>query len=60
MLTTVEGVYSSGRIELLEIPKEMREGRVLAVDENRFTRPGPRVAEAAAELNAILDGLEYR
>lgn len=38
----------------------VREGRMLAVDENRFTRPGPRVAEAASELNAILDGLEYR
>jgi ABC-type hemin transport system substrate-binding protein len=25
------------------------------VDENLFTRPGPRVAEAAARLNAILD-----
>jgi iron complex transport system substrate-binding protein len=27
----------------------------VGVDENRFTRPGPRVAQAAAELNAILD-----
>lgn len=27
----------------------------VAVDENLFTRPGPRVAQAAAELNAILD-----
>lgn len=30
-------------------------GTVAAVDENRFTRPGPRVALAAADLNAILD-----
>jgi ABC-type Fe3+-hydroxamate transport system substrate-binding protein len=30
-------------------------GTVAAVDENRFTRPGPRVAQAAADLNAILD-----
>jgi len=30
-------------------------GVVAAVDENRFTRPGPRVALAAADLNAILD-----
>jgi ABC-type hemin transport system substrate-binding protein len=29
--------------------------RVVAVDEDRFSRPGPRVGEAAAELNAILD-----
>jgi ABC-type Fe3+-hydroxamate transport system substrate-binding protein len=29
--------------------------RVVGVDENLFTRPGPRVARAAAELNRILD-----
>jgi iron complex transport system substrate-binding protein len=29
--------------------------RVVAVDEDIFQRPGPRVAEAAQELNAILD-----
>jgi iron complex transport system substrate-binding protein len=28
----------------------------IAVDENLFTRPGPRVGEAATQLNAILDG----
>jgi iron complex transport system substrate-binding protein len=35
-------------------------GRTVAVpvDENRFTRPGPRLAEAAAELNRILDSWE--
>lgn len=32
----------------------------VAVDENRFTRPGPRVVEAAAQLNAILDAWERR
>jgi len=32
--------------------------RVVAVDENVFTRPGPRVAEAAAALNRILDEWE--
>jgi iron complex transport system substrate-binding protein len=31
-----------------------------AVDEDRFTRPGPRVALAAGELNAIIDGWELR
>lgn len=29
--------------------------QIAAVDEDRFSRPGPRVAAAAAELNAILD-----
>jgi iron complex transport system substrate-binding protein len=29
--------------------------KAIAVDENLFTRPGPRVGEAAAKLNAILD-----
>lgn len=28
---------------------------IASVDEDRFSRPGPRVAAAAAELNAILD-----
>jgi iron complex transport system substrate-binding protein len=28
----------------------------IAVDENLFTRPGPRVGEAGAKLNEILDG----
>jgi hypothetical protein len=30
----------------------------VAVDENLFTRPGPRVVLAAAELNRILDQWE--
>ena len=32
----------------------------VAVSESVFTRPGPRVAEAAEALNAILDGLAAR
>lgn len=31
--------------------------RVVAVDEDLFQRPGPRMAEAAAELNRILDSV---
>jgi ABC-type hemin transport system substrate-binding protein len=30
--------------------------QVVPIDENVFTRPGPRVSQAAAALNAILDG----
>jgi hypothetical protein len=30
---------------------------IVGVDENLFTRPGPRVSLAAEELNRILDGL---
>jgi hypothetical protein len=30
--------------------------RAVAVDQDVFQRPGPRVAEAARALNAILDG----
>ncbi len=33
---------------------------IVPVDENRFTRPGPRVAIAAGELNAIMDAWESR
>ena len=30
--------------------------QILAVDENVFSRPGPRIVAAAQRLNAILDG----
>lgn len=33
---------------------------VVAIDENLFMRPGPRMGEAAAELNRILDAWERR
>ncbi len=33
--------------------------QMVAVDENVFTRPGPRVASAAARLNAIIDEWEH-
>jgi len=33
-------------------------GQVVAVDENVFVRPGPRMAEAAAALNGIVDKWE--
>lgn len=36
-------------------PGILRQIDIVAVDDNRFTRPGPRVAEAAAELNGIID-----
>lgn len=39
---------------LFDAAPEVRR-RTLAVDENLFTHPGPRVAEAARRLNAILD-----
>lgn len=34
--------------------------KLVFVDENVFTRPGPRVGEAAAELNRILDQWDHR
>lgn len=36
-------------------PPVLRRVLIVAVDDNRFTRPGPRVAEAAAALNEIID-----
>jgi iron complex transport system substrate-binding protein len=45
--------------KLLDVaPALKRRVSIVAVDENLFTRPGPRVAEAAAELNRILDRLQ--
>ncbi|HEY3057027.1 MAG TPA: helical backbone metal receptor [Thermoanaerobaculia bacterium] len=42
--------------KLLDIAPALKQRvSIVAVDENLFTRPGPRVAEAAAELNRILD-----
>jgi iron complex transport system substrate-binding protein len=39
-------------------PKVRDRIRFVAVHEDRFTRPGPRVVTAAAELNAIIDEWE--
>jgi iron complex transport system substrate-binding protein len=45
--------------ELLDsIPSVRDHVRVMPVEENVFVRPGPRVVEAAQQLNAILDGYE--
>jgi iron complex transport system substrate-binding protein len=43
---------------LARVPDWSRAHRAVPVDENLFTRPGPRVAAAAAELNRILDAQE--
>jgi iron complex transport system substrate-binding protein len=40
--------------------KAARQPEVLAVDENIFSRPGPRIVDAAAMLNATLDTWEKR
>jgi cobalamin transport system substrate-binding protein len=41
--------------KLLALSPQLKRARVVPVDENLFTRPGPRVARAAEELNGILD-----
>jgi ABC-type Fe3+-hydroxamate transport system substrate-binding protein len=43
---------------LLRRVPALASSKIVAVDENLFTRPGPRVGEAAAALNAILDQWE--
>lgn len=55
-----EGPVSRAQIErLLAVAPALRKRvAIFGVDDNLFTRPGPRVAEAAAELNRILDGWE--
>lgn len=40
--------------------RAVRTGSVFVVDEDKFSRPGPRLPEAAGELNALLDGMEAR
>ncbi|MGA7614156.1 MAG: helical backbone metal receptor [Thermoanaerobaculia bacterium] len=48
---------SGSRIRRM-LPKGRREGGVIAVDEDLFSRPGPRVAAAAKELARIEDRWE--
>ncbi|HSP35477.1 MAG TPA: helical backbone metal receptor [Thermoanaerobaculia bacterium] len=49
-------LYAEGPVTRAQIEKLMRRHVAIAgVDDNLFTRPGPRVAEAAAALNRILD-----
>lgn len=51
------GAVSRPAVERLfgAMPALLRQIEFVAVDDDRFTRPGPRVAEAARELNAIID-----
>jgi iron complex transport system substrate-binding protein len=55
-------ILASARLDLGPLlaaaPGVAAKSRIAGVDENRFTRPGPRVAEAASELNRILDAWE--
>jgi len=41
--------------KLVALSPALKRAKVVPVDENLFTRPGPRVAQAAEELNRILD-----
>ena len=43
---------------LVERVPVLRSAKIVPVDENLFTRPGPRVGETAAALNALLDRWE--
>lgn len=43
-----------------KVPGSAKNVVIEAVDENRFTRPGPSVVSAAAELNAIIDRWQSR
>jgi iron complex transport system substrate-binding protein len=52
-------LYPEGPVSRAQIEKLLkRRGTIIGVDDNLFTRPGPRVAEAAAELNRIFDRWE--
>jgi ABC-type hemin transport system substrate-binding protein len=53
-----EGSVSSAQIRTLLRRVPGVDPRLVAVDEDVFQRPGPRLAEAARALNAILDAWE--
>jgi len=43
---------------LRAVPELRNRAMIVAVDENRYTRPGPQVVDAAADLNGIIDRWE--
>ncbi|HLK57910.1 MAG TPA: hypothetical protein VKU00_15185, partial [Chthonomonadaceae bacterium] len=45
MTTIVMGIYREGRIELLEKPKGLREGRVRVILTEEEPKPAPRYLE---------------
>jgi len=56
-------LYPARSVKVEAIDDLLRRAKVsveaVAVDENLFTRPGPRIPRAAAELNRILDHWEH-
>lgn len=51
-------LYAEGPVTRAQVEKLVHSrAAVFGVDDNLFTRPGPRVAAAAAELNRIFDSL---
>jgi iron complex transport system substrate-binding protein len=60
LLLYPKGSVSPKQIDdlLARVPEWRATHQAVPVDENRFTRPGPRLGEAAVELNTILDGWE--
>jgi ABC-type hemin transport system substrate-binding protein len=55
-------ILHSSRLDiepLLRAAPELRtRSRIVPIDENRFTRPGPHMADAARDLNGIIDAWE--
>ena len=51
---------AQGAAALRAAPELKTRSMIAGVDENVFTRPGPHVVEAAAELNRIIDRWERR
>jgi len=51
-------LYPDREVSRAQVAKllELVHAEAVAVDENLFTRPGPRVGEAAERLNAVFDG----
>ena len=54
------GAVTAAQLDALRARVPELDATIVPVDEDVFQRPGPRVAEAAARLNGILDALEAR
>lgn len=52
------GAVAPAQMEALRARVPELDAKIVAVDEDIFQRPGPRVSEAAARLNGILDAFE--
>jgi len=57
-------ILHSSRLDISPLlraaPELAKRAMIIGIDENRYTRPGPHVVDAAADLNGVIDRWEKR